>query len=85
MKLPKGNILYYMTGFSLITAFMWCLFILGYHRIPEENRELFIHMMGMIDGAFVSGLVASFFGSSKKDHEVGTSVETETKSETTQP
>lgn len=75
MTLPKGNILYYLTGISVIAAFMWCLFILGYHDIPEQNRELFIHMLGMIDAAFVGGLVASFFGSSKKEHEVGTTTE----------
>lgn len=85
MRLPKGNILYYLTGFAVLIAFMWCIYILAYHQIPEPNRDLFIHMLGMIDGAFVGGLVASFFGSSKREHEIGTSTETETKSETRQP
>lgn len=85
MTLPKGNILYYLTGLAVTGSFIWCVYILAYHEIPEANRDLFIHMLGMIDGAFVGGMVASFFGSSKREHEVGTSTETETKSETNQP
>lgn len=85
MILPKGNILYYLTGFVVLTSFLWCIAILAYHEIPKENRELFVHLLGIIEGAFVGGMVASFFGSSKREHEIGTSVETETKSETRQP
>lgn len=65
----RNNILYYITGLSVVIAFLWCIFILAYQDIPEKNRELFIHILGIIDGAFVGGMVASFFGSSKSDHE----------------
>jgi hypothetical protein len=65
----RNNVLYYITGFSVVIAFLWCIWILAYHDIPEKNRELFIHILGIIDGAFVGGMVASFFGSSKRDHE----------------
>lgn len=65
----KGNPLYYATGLAVISAFVFIVLVLAFHEIPETNRELFIHLMGIIEGAFVGGLVASFFGSSKKEHE----------------
>lgn len=75
----KGNPLYYATGLAVITVFMFVVLILAFHEIPETNRELFIHLMGIIEGAFVGGLVSSFFGSSKKEHEHSdTSSETST-------
>lgn len=63
------NILYTMTGVSVIGAFIFVAWVLAFHDIPEHNRELFIHLMGIIEGAFVGGLVATFFGSSKKEHD----------------
>lgn len=72
----KTNIMYLLTGLSILFSFLFCIWILAFHDIPEGNRELFIHVLGMIDGAFVGALVATFYGSSKKDHEQGTSVTT---------
>lgn len=65
----KGNPLYYATGTSVILSFVYVVIVLSRYDIPKENRELFIHLMGIIEGAFVGGLVSSFFGSSKKEHE----------------
>lgn len=65
----KGNPLYYATGLSVIISFLFAILVLAFHTIPEENRELFIHILGIIEGAFVGGVVSSFFGSSKKEHE----------------
>jgi len=65
----KGNVLYFATGFSVIFSFLVIVAVLAFHDIPKDNRELFIHLMGIIEGSFVGGLVASFFGSSKKEHE----------------
>jgi hypothetical protein len=81
----RTNILYYITGFSVIIVFLFVVGVLAFHEVPEHNRELFIHLLGIIEGAFVSGLVATFFGSSKRDHDPGTITETETKTETQQP
>jgi len=36
-------------------------------EVPEENRESFAHLRGMIDGAFVGGLVGYYFVKSKTD------------------
>lgn len=80
----RPTLLYTLTGLSVIAAFNFVVFVLAFHEVPEKNRELFIHLMGIIEGAFVGGLVATFFGSSKKDHDPGTTTET-SKTETTQP
>lgn len=77
----KGNPLYYATGLAVIGAFVFVALVLAFHEIPKENRELFIHLMGIIEGAFVGGVVASFFGSSKKEHE-HTDITSETSSVT---
>lgn len=65
----KGNPLYYATGAAVIFSFIFVALVLSFHDIPKENRELFIHLMGIIEGAFVGGVVSSFFGSSKKEHD----------------
>lgn len=65
----KGNPLYYATGLAVIGAFIFVAWVLAFHEIPDTNRELFIHLMGIIEGAFVGGIVSSFFGSSKKEHD----------------
>jgi hypothetical protein len=65
----RHTLLYTVTGFSVITSFIFVGWVLAFHEIPEKNRELFIHLMGIIEGAFVGGLVATFFGSSKKEHD----------------
>lgn len=81
----KHNILYYLTGVSVISAFIFILVVLAFHEIPESNREIFVHILGIIEGSFVGGLVATFFGSSKKEHDPGIVTETETQSLTKQP
>lgn len=80
----KPTLLYLMTGISVIFAFNFVVWVLAFHEIPKENRELFIHLLGIIEGAFVGGLVATFFGSSKREHDPGTTTETSTTA-TTQP
>ena len=82
----KGNPLYYATGGSVILSFIFIVFVLAFHEIPETNRELFIHLLGIIEGSFVGGIVASFFSSSKKEHDHNDTTSetstTETKTET---
>jgi hypothetical protein len=72
----KHNLLYILTGLSILGSFGFSVWVLAFHEIPDNNRELFIHVLGMIDGAFVGALVATFFGSSKKDHEPTTTTRT---------
>lgn len=81
----KHNLLYILTGLCILGSFIFSLWVLAFHEIPTTNRELFVHVLGMIDGAFVGALVATFFGSSKKDHEGGQSITTSYESTITTP
>lgn len=65
--LAKIDILYYATGFSIITVFLSMAFVVMFVPVPEVNKEAFAHLRGMIDGAFVTGLVGYYFVKSKAD------------------
>jgi hypothetical protein len=74
------NILYHCTGFSIIISYFFVLYVIAFVEIPVHNKEIFIHILGIIEGSFVTGLVGTFFTSSKHDHESGKTVTvTETK------
>jgi len=60
----KPGWLYQATGYTVLASFIVVLFALIFTPIPEENREIFIHALGIIEGAFVGNLVNHFFGSS---------------------
>jgi preprotein translocase subunit SecY len=64
--LSKIDILYYATGFAIITVFMTMSYVVMFIAVPKENAEAFAHLRGMIDGAFVTGLVGYYFVKSKK-------------------
>lgn len=58
--------LYQATGYTVLTSFLFVISALIFIPIPEANREIFIHVLGIIEGAFVGNLVNHFFGSSSK-------------------
>lgn len=68
----RKDLLYQATGFVVLGSFMLMIFALLFHEIPEANRELIVHVLGIIEGAFVGNLVNYFFGGSmeqQKKHE----------------
>lgn len=60
----KRGWLYQATGYTVLTSWFIVILALIFHEIPEANREIFIHLLGIIEGAFVGNLVNHFFGSS---------------------
>jgi hypothetical protein len=60
----KRGWLYQATGYTVLISWFLVIFALVFHEIPEANREIFIHLLGIIEGAFVGNLVNHFFGSS---------------------
>lgn len=42
----------------------FCLYVLVYNNLPEANRDLFIHFLGIIEGIAIS-IYSYYFGSSK--------------------
>jgi hypothetical protein len=47
-----------------LAAFSFILYVLVYNSIPDANRDLFIHAIGMVEGVAVS-IFSYYFGSSK--------------------
>jgi hypothetical protein len=54
----------YFVGIIGLSAFGFILYVLVYTAIPEANRDLFIHAIGMVEGVAVS-IFSYYFGSSK--------------------
>lgn len=59
----KRGWLYQATGYTVLASFLFVIISLIFISIPEANREIFIHALGIIEGAFVGNLVNHFFGS----------------------
>lgn len=60
----KRGWLYQATGYTILASFIFTNVSLAFIPIPKENRELFIHIVGIIDAAFIGNLVNFFFGAS---------------------
>lgn len=68
MKMMKeGNLIKLLTAFSIIAAFDFVVYALVFIEIPEGNREIFIHLMGIIEGCFVTSLVGYYWTKSHPD------------------
>lgn len=65
----KRGWLYQATGYTVLASFMFVIVALIFISIPEANREIFIHALGIIEGAFVGNMVNHFFGSSNNKKE----------------
>lgn len=65
----KRGWLYQATGYTVLCSFIVIVISLICIEIPTGNRELFIHIIGLVEGAFVGNLVNHFFGSSQPKQE----------------
>lgn len=62
-----GRIDYLMmaTGGAVIIGFLFSVVAIIFFEVPKNNKEIFIHLLGMLEGAFVGGMVFYYFGASK--------------------
>jgi hypothetical protein len=67
--LKSIDIMFHATGFSIIAVFLTMSYVVMFVPVPKDNAEAFAHLRGMIDGAFVTGLVGYYFVKSKKQPE----------------
>lgn len=51
-------------AFSVQFAFLIIVFALVYKEIPETNKDILIHTVGILEGAII-GIVSYYWGSSK--------------------
>lgn len=55
-----------MTAMTIIGSYVLIVYALVFREIPEGNRELFIHLMGIVEGTFATALVGYYWTKSHK-------------------
>lgn len=63
--LKKLDLIRFLTAFTVMGVFLMITNSLIYHTIPEANKEILIHLLGIVEGAVMT-IVAYEFGSSKQ-------------------
>lgn len=53
----------HITGLAMIIFFGVVIYSLAFREIPEANREVFVHMLGILEGVIVT-IVTYYYGSS---------------------
>ena len=61
-KTRSFDIMFNLTGFVGLGAFVFLIYAITYIDIPYENKEIFIHLIGISEGIVLS-IFGYFFGS----------------------
>ena len=64
-KTHSVDFLFYLTGFIGLGLFCFIVYAIVYLRIPEENKETWIQLIGLVEGVILS-IFGYYFGSSVK-------------------
>lgn len=64
LKMGKSNWFHYFVGISIILLLGCVLYVLVFMTVPTDNRDLFNHFVGIIEGAVLTVFTYEF-GSSK--------------------
>jgi hypothetical protein len=64
-KIHKYDFLFYLTGIIGLAAFCFMIYAIVYLSIPEPNKEVWIHLIGITEGIVIS-IFGYYFGSSIK-------------------
>lgn len=62
-KIHKYDFLFYLTGFTGLASFCFMIYAIVYLSIPEPNKEVWIHLIGITEGIVIS-IFGYYFGSS---------------------
>lgn len=64
-------IIKYIVAMAIVYSFVQVVYTINHRVIPKDNEQLFTHLVGIIEGAFVGGLVAYYYtrSQSKKDED----------------
>lgn len=68
VKLDKFDFMFYLSGVTGLGAFGFMIYVLVFVDLKPGNKELFVHLLGMIEGVALS-IFAYYFGSSKGSQE----------------
>jgi hypothetical protein len=64
-KLHKFDGLFYLTGLIGLGVFCFIVYAIAYLEIPTQNKEIWIHLIGISEGVVLS-IFGYYFGSSIK-------------------
>lgn len=64
-KMHKFDFLFYLTGIIGLGVFCFIVYAIVYLTIPEANKEIWIHLIGISEGVVLS-IFGYYFGSSIK-------------------
>ena len=64
-KTGKFDLMYNLTGIVGLAAFSFIVYAIVYLEIPAENKEVWIHLIGICEGIVLS-IFGYFFGTSMK-------------------
>jgi len=64
-EIYRFDILFYLTGVIGLAAFCFIVYAIAFLRIPDENKEVWIHLIGITEGVVLS-IFGYYFGSAIK-------------------
>lgn len=64
-SLHKFDFMFYITGLTGLAAFAFIIYAIVFLQIPEENKEIWIHLIGITEGVVLS-IFGYYFGSAIK-------------------
>ena len=65
-KIRKFDLMFNLTGFIGLGVFVFLVYAIIYVEVPEVNKHIWIHLIGISEGIIVS-IFGYFYGSSMKD------------------
>lgn len=65
--LSKVDFMHHVTGLAVIALMMAVAWSIMFRSVPEGNKELFSHLIGIVEGSFVGGIVQYYYGKSKQE------------------
>lgn len=76
----KNTIFKYVVGGTILLAFLIIILTLALRVIPESNKDIFIHTIGIVEGAVIT-MIGYYFGTStsskQKDETIADALKTE--------
>jgi hypothetical protein len=63
-KSGRFDLMFYLTGIVCLASFIMVVYAILYQSVPEANKELFIHLVGLVEGAVLT-IIAYYYGTSK--------------------
>jgi len=64
-KVHKVDFLFYLTGFIGLGLFCFIVYAIVYLQIPADNKEIWMQLIGLVEGVVLS-IFGYYFGSSIK-------------------